>query len=159
MIIHVYLLRNLCREYYSLIDDGANIKKKLSCDLRVYFPGYNNVFSDITGNTSLAILEAYPTPKSILDAPKEDIILLLRKNARKGIAWYLKAYGKLIEAAENAHIIVISSFSFDGKVKRYLNLLSTYDCEIKLLLIQIEETLNSKLIPICLFLQNINLKN
>lgn len=144
--INIYLLRNLCREYYSLIDDRANIKKKLSCDLRVYFPGYNNVFSDITGNTSLAILEYYPTPKSILDAPKEDIILLLRKNARKGIAWCLKAYGKLIEAAKNAHIIGISSFSFAGKIKRYLNLLSTYDCEIKSLLIQIEETLNSELI-------------
>ncbi|MBS4025286.1 MAG: transposase [Clostridia bacterium] len=75
--INVYLLRNLCREYYDLVDAKANIKKKLSSDLRVAFPGYQNVFSDITGNTSLAILEAYSTPQAIVSAPKEDVLKLL----------------------------------------------------------------------------------
>lgn len=42
---NVYSLRNLCREYYDLVDSRANIKKKLSNDLRITFPGYQDVFS------------------------------------------------------------------------------------------------------------------
>ncbi|SCZ11798.1 hypothetical protein [Alkaliphilus peptidifermentans] len=71
------MLRNLCREYYDLVDDRANIKKKLSNDLRVAFPGYEKVFSDITGNTSLVILKSYSTPEAIINAPKEDVLNLI----------------------------------------------------------------------------------
>ena len=142
--INVYLLRNLCREYYDLVDDRANIKKKLASDLRVAFPGYQAVFSNITGNTSLVILKSYSTPEAIVDAPKEELIELISKSSRKGLLWAKKVYNKLIAASENALKIGIASFTFSSKIQRYSNLLDTYTTEIDSLLCQIKEVLNSE---------------
>ena len=143
---NVYSLRNLCREYYDLVDSRANIKKKLSNDLRITFPGYQDVFSDITGNSSLAILKAYSTPEQIITAPKDELLSLLSIVSRKGILWAKKTYNKLIAASENAMVIGIKSFSFSSKIKRYLNILETYTNEIYYLVDQIKDILNTDII-------------
>lgn len=141
---NIYMLRNLCREYYNLIDSRSDLKKKLSNDLKITFPGYQNVFSDITGATSLAILKNYSTPQAILDAPKEKVIQCIIKCSRKGDLWARKIYNKLVKAAENAILIGIKSFTFSNKVKMYLNLLDTYTAEINTLLSQIKDILEGK---------------
>ncbi|MCR3923425.1 MAG: IS110 family transposase, partial [Firmicutes bacterium] len=144
---NVYMLRNLCREYYDLVDGRANIKKKLSNDLRVAFPGYEKVFSDITGTTSLAVLTSYSTPETIIKASKEDVVNLIAISSRKGLLWARKAYNKLIAASENALKIGIQSIGFTGKIKRHLNLHKTYTTEINSLLDQIKNILDSNIIP------------
>lgn len=143
--INVYQLRNLCRDYYDLVDDKANIKKKLSSDLRIAFPGYQDVFSDIAGNTSLAILGAYPSPQAIVSAPKGEILKLISTSSRKGLEWARKAYNKLIAASENAIKIGLASFTLASKIQRYLKLLDTYLTEIDSLVRQIKDILNSEL--------------
>jgi Transposase. len=53
----VYALKSLTREYYKLTDTKSTYKKKLSNDLRIIFPGYNDIFSDITSKTSMQIFK------------------------------------------------------------------------------------------------------
>ena len=144
--INVYLLKNLCREYFDLVDARATLKTKLSSDLRVAFPGYQNVFVDITGNTSLAILEAYSTPQAIVKATKEDILELLLRSSKKGLDWSRKAYTKLIDASENALKIGVTSFTLVNKTQRYLKLLKAYTTEINSLVSQIKDVLDSDLL-------------
>src|SRR5699024_8461161 len=50
-------LRSLVREYYYFVDARAAQINKLHKELRIVFPGYTNVFSNITCKTSLKILE------------------------------------------------------------------------------------------------------
>lgn len=64
--VSIFTLKSLCRDYYKLVDTRSIFKKKLSADLRIVFPGYNGVFSDITGTTSIAILKYYQTPLKTL---------------------------------------------------------------------------------------------
>lgn len=126
---NIYELRILCREYYTLVDERADIKKKISACLRLSFPGYENVFSDTTGDSSLIILSTYASPNRILSAQKEQIVDLLRITSRKGLKWAENTYEKLLYAAHNA--IAISFLSGDTtKLHRLIKLYSTYTEQI-----------------------------
>ena len=48
--------RNLCREYYSLMDCRSAYANKLQGELRMTFPQYIGIFSKVTTNTSLTLL-------------------------------------------------------------------------------------------------------
>ena len=47
---------------------------KLHAELKVSFPAYQKVFSKITTQTSLKLLEAYPLAADMLAAPKDRIV-------------------------------------------------------------------------------------
>ncbi len=91
-------LRSLVREYYYLVDSKTSYINKLHKELRIVFPSYCKVFSNITCKTSLMILKKYKTPKDIANSPKEDIIALIAANSRKGLKYATKKYNVLIEA-------------------------------------------------------------
>lgn len=93
-------LRSLSREYYNLTDNKTAYVNKLHKELRMVFPSYSKVFSNLTGKTSLLLLKTYKTPTVILNTPKDDIISLIAVNSRKGIQYATEKYRKLIEAAE-----------------------------------------------------------
>ena len=93
--LDIFLLRSLVREYYKLTDTCSTFKKKLSADLRVIFPGYSTVFSNVTSLSSITLLSRYPSPKAVLDAPKDEIIDILISKSRKGLLWAEKIYSKL----------------------------------------------------------------
>lgn len=46
----------------------------------------------MTSNSSLAILSEYPTPQSISDVPKEDILDILINKSKKGLQRSEKVY-------------------------------------------------------------------
>lgn len=137
--ISIFTLKSLCRDYYKLVDTRSVYKKKLSADLRIIFPGYNAVFSDLSGITSINILKLYQTPESILDAPKDDIITLLGSSSRKNMDWCIKTYNKLIKAAENAKIIGIHSPSFSIKILGTIAIIESINEQIDILLAQIND--------------------
>ncbi len=137
--ISVFTLKSLCRDYYKLVDTRSVYKKKLSADLRVIFPGYNKVFSDLTGITSLDILKSYSAPESIINAPKDDVLKLLAKSSRKNMDWCKKTYNKLINAAENATIIGIQSPCFSIKILGIISIIESLNEQIDILLTQIKK--------------------
>lgn len=139
--IPTFTLKCLCRDYYKLVDTRAIFKKKLSADLYIIFPGYKTVFSDITGPSSIAILKQYQTPKAILDASKDDIIDLLLKSSKKGLAWCNKIYDKLIKVATRT--IGISSVGLSIKLLNSISIIDNLNKQISLLLAEIKRLVKS----------------
>ena len=145
--LDIFLLRSLIREYYKLTDNCSDFKKKLSADLRVTFPNYHTIFSDTTSNSSIAILSEYPTPQSILEAPKETIIDILLAKSRKGSDWSEKIYSKLITAAEDATIIGLPLLGLSFKITSSLKFIDTFQQQISKLLKEIENLINATDFP------------
>jgi transposase len=145
--LDVFLLKNLVREYYKLTDTCSTFKKKLSADLRVIFPGYNTIFSDSTSKSSIELLSQYPTPQSILEAPKENIIKIFLNNSKKGIIWSENIYLKLINVANEAKIIGLPLDGLAVKIVSSITLIKTIQSEIDTLLQQINTFIQSKTFP------------
>ena len=141
--LDIFLLRSLVREYYKLTDKSSTYKKKLSADLRIIFPNYNTVFSNVTSNSSLAILSAYPTPEAVLNAPKDDILELLISYSKKGAEWSENKYEKLISVANEATIIGLPLSGLAIKISSSINILKTLGLEISNILNEIELLINS----------------
>lgn len=128
--LNIYELRLLCREYYSLVDERANIKKSISASLRLVFPGYDSIFSDTTGLSSLAILKNFSSPKAILSADAEVLITLLKDTSRKGLLWATNIYNRLVHVAQDALKITFLSDESCSKLQRLLSLYDSYTLQI-----------------------------
>lgn len=70
--------------------------------LAIVFPGYCEAFSNITGNTFIAILKIYKTPKRILETPRNELIDFIKRYYKKGLEGATKTYDKLINATKIA---------------------------------------------------------
>lgn len=143
---NLYALKSLCREYYKLTDTKSTYKKKLSNDLRLIFPGYNDIFSDITSKTSIEILKSYTKPHDILSANKDDLINILLKS-KKGIIYAEDKYSKLISTAQSAKIIGIPSTNLFIKLISDINIIENFETQIQLILSEIHNLLSSGEIP------------
>jgi len=141
--LDIFLLRSLVREYYKLTDNCSLFKKKLSTDLRVIFPNYTSVFSNITTNTSISILSEYPTPQAILNASKETILDILICKSKKGSKWAEDKYSKLISVATEATMIGLPLLGLSIKISSSITLIQALEKEIENLLTEIETLINS----------------
>lgn len=137
-------LRSLSRQYYSLSDSRSAYKIKLSSALRLYFPGYHKVFSDITGNTSFAVLEAYSTPQDILNTHKEDILSLIASVSKKGVDWAEDIYNKLINAANNSMVMGLNCPGAHIVIKSHINIIREFDHNIEALKAEMKAFTSSK---------------
>ena len=120
-------IRNLVREYYRLKDHMSAYVNKLTAVLKISFPEYLGIFSKITVNTSLALLDKYPSPDLFLSARKSSIIKLIRKTARFGESYAQKQYEKLLAAANDAKVFGHSLPSDAELIRLYISLIRTYD--------------------------------
>lgn len=145
--LDIFLLKSLVREYYKLTDNSSIYKKKLSADLRIIFPNYNTIFSNTTSNSSLDILSAYPTPKAVVNAPKNKILELLITNSKKGAKWSETKYEKLVTVANEAAIIGLPLNGLAIKISSSINILKALELEINNLLNEIDLLLNSNDFP------------
>ncbi|WP_455810069.1 IS110 family RNA-guided transposase [Clostridium butyricum] len=145
--LDIFLLKNLIRQYYKLTDTCSVFKKKLSADLRVIFPSYNTVFSNITTNSSIEILKRYSTSQSVLEAPKQDILNILINKSKKGIVWSEKIYSKLINAAKESAVIGLPLYGLAVKISTSLTLIETIESEISNLLNEIKALIESNNFP------------
>lgn len=141
--INIFTIKSLCRDYYKLIDTRSTFKKKLSADLRVIFPGYNSVFSDITGLTSTTILKHFQNPQAIIDVPKKEIVQLLKETSRKNITWCNETYNKLLKAANSAKIIAISSPRFSVKILSCIDTIESINKQANALMSEIKAAVYS----------------
>jgi transposase len=91
-------LRFLCREYYSLSDDRTALVNKLGVYVRMVFPAYIGIFSDIAGDTSMAVLSYAQSLDHLLNAPKAELVSLIAKTARKGMTYAENKYNAIIRA-------------------------------------------------------------
>lgn len=127
-------LRNLSREYYDLMDNRSSYVNKLQGELRMVFPQYLKIFSKITTNTALTLLEKYTSPDAFLNAPKYEIIDSIRLTARFGLAYANNKYNAIIQAANDAKAFGYSVSSNFKRIRLYISFIRKYDEEISLIL-------------------------
>jgi transposase len=136
-------LRNLSREYYDLMDNRSAYVNKLQGELRIVFPQYLKIFSKITINTALTLLEKYTSPDAFLNAPKDEIIASIRSTARFGIAYAEKKYNSIIKAANDAKAFGYSVNSNFKRILLYIRFIRQYDEEISAILSDMHELVDS----------------
>ena len=132
-------LRNLVREYYNLMDDRVSYVNKLTGILKISFPLYRRVFSKITIQTSLALLENYQSPNDFLLAREETIVGIIRNTARFGESYAKTKYQMLIEVAHSAtkfgHFVASNAY----QIRMCVSFIKQHDEEIFEVLSQIRE--------------------
>lgn len=136
-------LRNLSREYYDLMDNRSAYVNKLQGELRIVFPQYLKIFSKITVNTALTLLEKYTSPDEFLNASKEEIIASIRSTARFGINYAEKKYNAIITAANEANIFGYSVNSNFKCILLYIRFIRQYDEAIQDILSDMHELVDS----------------
>jgi len=130
----------LCRQYFRLSDGFTKNKNHLVSLVGQVFPNYDKVFSDITSESSLYILENFSSPNKLLKADKETLVQTIAKLSRKGCNWALKKYDALIDVAREALILGCAppaaeiAILADTAVLRALNeQLRVIECKIRAL--------------------------
>lgn len=136
-------LRNLSREYYDLVDNRSAYINKLQGELRMVFPQYLKIFSKITVNTALTLLEKFTSPDGFLKTSKDDIITSIRSTARFGIAYAEKKYNAIIQAANDAKTFGYSVNSNFKRILLYIRFIRQYDEEISIILSDMHEIVNA----------------
>jgi transposase len=127
-------LRHLVREYYNLMDNRSAYVNKLNGQLRMVFPQFINIFSKLTTATSLALLDKYTSPESFLAADKQEVIALIRKVSRFGLAYAEGKYDAIIAAAKSASVFGHSTNSNLSLIRLYISFIRKYDDEIEAIL-------------------------
>ena len=119
-------LRNLVRDYYYFKDLQSAVILKLTAELKVSFPAYRKVFSKVTTQTSLKLLDAYPLAQELLAAPKETVVEMIRSTARFGEKYALAKYDALHDAAEDAAVFGRALQSNALRIRLYIKLYREY---------------------------------
>lgn len=127
-------LQNLSRDYYDLADNRSAYVNKLMGELRMVFPQYLKIFSKVTTNTSLTLLENYTSPEALLAAPKDDIIRSIRSTARFGLTYATNKYTAIVQAAKYAKSFGHSVSSNFKRIRLYIRFIRTFDSEISVIL-------------------------
>ena len=135
--------RNLCREYYDLIDNRSAYVNKLQGELRIAFPQYLGIFSKITTNTSLTLLDRYTSPNAFIAADKQEIIDTIRSTARFGITYAQSKYNALIQAAHDANEFGCIIDSNIRRIRLYISFIRKYDEEIQGILNAMHELIDT----------------
>lgn len=135
-------LRNLVREYYNLMDERSAYVNKLQGVLRMVFPQYLNIFSKITVETSLNLLEKYTTPQAFLQAAKNSIVEEIHSTSHFGLTYALKKYNAIINAAKDASTFGYAVDSNFTLIKLYIDFIRKFDTTIKDLLNQMHSLID-----------------
>lgn len=135
--------RNLCREYYDLTDNRSAYVNKLQGELRMSFPKYLGIFSKITTNTSLTLLERYPSPKAFLKADAQEIIDCILSTSRFGLSYAEEKYHAIIQASKEASEFGHAIVSNERCIRLYVSFIRKYDEEIAALVDSLHEIIDA----------------
>ena len=135
--------RNLCREYYDLMDNRSAYVNKLQSELRMAFPQYLGIFSKVTINTSLTLLETYTSPTAFIKADKQEIIDSIQSTARFGLIYAQNKYHAIIQAAKEAREFGYIISSNIKRIRLYISFIRKYDEEIKSILDDMHELIDT----------------
>jgi len=136
-------LRNLSRAYYDLMDNRSAYMNKLQGELRMVFPQYLKIFSKITTNTSLTLLENYTSPEAFLNAPQNEIIDSIRSTARFGLTYAINKYNAIMQAAKDANTFGYSVSSNFKRIRLYIRFIRSYDEEVSSILSDMHDLVNA----------------
>jgi hypothetical protein len=123
-------LRNLVREYYNLMDCRSAYVNKLIGVLRVAFPQYIGIFSKVTVQTSLELLERYPSPADFLSEEKDNVTDVIRKTARFGATYAETKHQAIVKAAQAAGVFGHFLPSNSVLIRQCVSFIKKYDADV-----------------------------
>ena len=80
---NIYELRELCRGRHAIVSMQADVKRKVVALLDQVFPEYETAFTNLFGDTSMAILQTCPTPKELSEMRLEELCHLIEVSSHK----------------------------------------------------------------------------
>lgn len=135
--------RNLCREYYDLMDNHSAYVNKLQGELRMAFPQYLGIFSKVTTNTSLTLLETYTSPSAFIATDRQEIIDTIQSTARFGLTYAQNKYDAIVQAANEANDFGYIIDSNIRRIRLYISFIRKYDEEIASILDAMHELVDT----------------
>lgn len=124
------MVRELSRQRFYLVDMNADLKRKTVVIMDKIFPEFQNIFSDMFGKTSIALLKKCPSTKEVLEISLDELSSIIRK-ASRGKFSEVKAI-EIRCAAQNSFNALVDPSSLSFLVKQMVE-------QIELLEKQIEE--------------------
>lgn len=122
----IFLLKKLCREYDSLVNNAAQYKKKITSLLNLVFPKFNEVFSDTFSKVPLAILIKYPTYKHFLSAPKSDVLATITSTVNHSTEWADKRYNSILTIAKEAELLKLDVDCLETEIICFIDILNIF---------------------------------
>lgn len=116
-------LRLLTRQRSELMDDVTRFKNRLTAYLDQIFPGYCEVFSDVGGVSSRAVLRRWPAPDILLAVRIDEIAEFIGKDGNKGRKFGAEKAAKLRDAAMSARVIGVRSASNASLIENVLDII------------------------------------
>ncbi|MCA4936838.1 IS110 family transposase, partial [Clostridioides difficile] len=103
------------------------------------FPAYLNVFSKVTTQTSLKLLEAYPLAADMLAAPKDELVEIIRSTARFGETYALARYDAICTAAKDAAVFGRALPSNALRIRLYIKMYREYQAHLDSILEELHQ--------------------
>nr|WP_278849253.1 hypothetical protein [Enterocloster clostridioformis] len=91
------------------------------------FPQYLGIFSKVTTNTSLTLLETYTSPDAFIEADKQEIVDVIKPTARFGLTYANNKYHAIIQAAHEAQAFGYIIDSNIRRIRLYISFIRKYD--------------------------------
>ncbi len=128
-LYHISALKSLSRKRFFIAEDLRKAKLAVNNLVQVIFPEFKTLFSNIYGDSAIAILKAYQTPKALAKAHLSRVASLLHGR-------YRCSAEQLICAAKNSVGISDSHYSFElldaiDELEHIQKRLRNYDIQIK----------------------------
>ncbi len=114
---NIYELRELCRGRHAIVSMQADVKRKVVALLDQVFPEYETAFTNLFGDTSMAILQTCPTPKELSEMPLEELCHLIEVSSHK--RFRMAKAQELQELARNSFGFAMAGDVFSTMIRLY----------------------------------------
>jgi transposase len=135
-------LRNLTREYYSLMDVKSSYVLKLGTQVKVAFPQFKGIFSDLTGKTSLMILKKYTSPQEVLKADPDELAEEIAIASRRR-ATAPEKRDMIVQAATDALSFGAGVETNFLNIKRFIQIIEFYEKQINDILLDMKSIMDA----------------
>lgn len=96
-----YSLQQMSRHYETLLGHLRKCKVTMNEILEIVFPGYDDFFSDLYSDVSMAILKQYPHPEMLKNKKAETVTAYLMKHTKHKENWLKSKAVFIIDSAKN----------------------------------------------------------
>lgn len=127
----IEMLRSLCRQYHCLVEERSTYKYRMLSILDQIMLNYKDVFSDIYSDTSLSLLEKYPSPEALLAADQAEFVSFLMTHSRKSQTWATRKYELICSKALEFKELSLANPANIAMLRNYIALIKTFNQLIK----------------------------
>lgn len=97
-----YSLQQMSRHYETLLGHLRKCKVTMNETLEIVFPGYDDFFSELYSDVSMAILKQYPHPEMLKNKKADTITAYLMKHTKHRENWLKSKTVAIIDLARNS---------------------------------------------------------